>query len=358
VRICVLGGIFGMPADYRAAVTHTPETVLAAGLRARGHDVVEHGHRGPFRLQGFDVVHVHHLALGAVVAASEHPPVRLAYTSHWLRHRRLPRRAAARYVVARADAVVALSETEARWQQEAYPGVSARQAVIANGIDEDVFAFREPRPPAPGEPWRLLYVGQLSRFKGVHFLLQALALIDSSLPVELDLAYQVDFEEDALRREAASLNVREVRFLGPKTPAELARLYAAAHVLVLPSTGEALPSVISEAAFVGRPAVATDVGAVREQVADFGEVVAPRDPAALAAALTRVLSGYDRFVRDARPASERTRRRYSVAAMIDGHERMYEALARRTPPTRSRAGSVVDASVRLALRAGGRRFRT
>ena len=42
-------------------------------------------------------------------------------------------------------------------------------------------------------------------------------------------------------------------------------------------------------AFVGRPAVATDVGAVSEQVGGFGEVVPPRDPAALRDALTSVL---------------------------------------------------------------------
>jgi glycosyltransferase involved in cell wall biosynthesis len=265
------------------------------------------------------------------------------------------RRAAARYVFARADALVALSETEARWQRETYQAVPARQEVIPNGIDESIFRFRESRLPAPGEPWRLLYVGQLRRFKRVDVLLRALSLLDRSLAVELDLAYQVDTEEAALRQDVERLGLRGVRFLGRRTPSELARLYTDAHMFVLPSTGEALPSVVSESMFVGRPVVATDVGAVREQVADFGEVVAPRDPAALAGAITRVLRDYDRYAREAPTVAERTRARYSITSMIDAHERLYERLAEGTRPERSHLEAVVDGFARLTLRARGSR---
>jgi glycosyltransferase involved in cell wall biosynthesis len=350
MRICLVGGIFGKSPEYRRVVTTTPETVLSVGLRARGHTVVEHGHAPPFNLHGYDVVHVHHLAAGAVAAASARPVERIAFTAHWLRHADRHRRVAMRYVMKRADAVVALSGTEAHWQRSEFHGVATRQHVIPNGIDPDIFRFVPARMPEAGEPWRLLFAGQLARFKGVEFLLRALALLDPKLVVELDLVYQVDTEEATLRREAGQLGLERVRFLGARSPAELAQLYATAHVFVLPSTGEALPSVISEAMLVGRPVVGTSVGAVREQVGDFGEVVAPRDPVALARAIAGVLNGYASYAAVARERSDAAVSRYSVEVMVAAHELMYERMMALPMPARSRGQDALDGLARLALR--------
>jgi len=346
MRILLVGGIFGKSPEYRRVVTTTPETVLSAGLRARGHDIVEQPHAGPYAIRGFDLVHVHHLADGALEVASASPPVRFAFTSHWLRHDWATRRLAAKYVLARAGAVVALSETEAGWQRGEYLGVAARQYVIPNGIDETTFRFRAPRAPEPGAPWRLLFVGQLAAFKGVDVLLQALALLPRTVPTRVELAYHVDAEEANLRSQAERLGLANVHFLGARSPADLAEDYARAHIFVLPSYGEALPSVISEAMFVGRPVIATDVGGVREQVGDFGQVVAPGDPPALAAALRTIIDDYERYMAQAPVAAQRAVDRYSLTTMVSAHEEMYRALIRRTPTRRP-----LDAALDGALRA-------
>jgi glycosyltransferase involved in cell wall biosynthesis len=184
--------------------------------------------------------------------------------------------------------------------------------------------------------------------KGVEFLLTAISMLDPALDVALDLVYQVPTEEPALRRQAEQLGLRRVRFLGARPPAELARVYAGSHLLVLPSVTEALPSVVSEALFVGRPVVATDVGAVAEQVGDFGQIVAPRDPVALARAIEGILAGYDGYVSASADASRAAVARYSVGAMVDGHERMYARLAEIEPAQRGAAARVGDGAVRLA----------
>ena len=360
MRICLIGGIFGKPASYRAAVTATPETTLADGLRLRGHTVDTYGQdRAPGDLTDVDVVHAHHLARGTLHAAARRRRSRLVFTSHWFEHTSAVRRIAHRYVLSRADASIVLSRTEADWQHRTFPMISQAPRVIANGIDDSVFEFAPPpAAPQPGEPWRLLFVGQLSRFKGVHLLLDALAELTPRLPVELQLVYQVSTEKAALDAQARRLALSRVRFLGPRTPAELAALYASSHVLVLPSTGEALPLVISEALLVGRPVIGTDVGAVREQIGDYGAVVAPGDPQALARALEEVCATYQRLTDRAAAVSSAARSRYSVAAMLDAHEALYAELIERGR-LRTRRDDLVDAAVRLALFVDGRRgFRT
>jgi D-inositol-3-phosphate glycosyltransferase len=350
VRILLVGGIFGKPAEYRRLMTHTPETVLAQGLRARGHEVVEHGQMPPFALHGHDVAHVHHLAAGAVAAVAASPPIRVAFTGHDFRPGTPSRRAAMRYVMRRADAVVALSRVEALRQQDELRAVKSHQYVIPNGIDATLFRFAPAQMPGTNEPWRLLFVGQLERLKGVVFLLRALTLLDPALSVQLDLVYQVDTEEETLSSEVERLGLERVHFLGARSSSELAQLYACSHLLVIPSTREALPSVVSEAMLVGRPVVGTNVGGIGEQVGEYGEVVPPRDPVALAAAISRVLKGYARYARIAQEISDAALRRYSIHAMVTAHERMYEKMMEFQPAPKL-LGGAPDALTRLGLRA-------
>jgi glycosyltransferase involved in cell wall biosynthesis len=350
MRILLVGGIFGKPAEYRRLITHTPESVLAEGLRKRGHEVAEQGHIPPFGLHGHDVVHVHHLAAGAVAAIAASPPIRVAFTGHDFRPETLSRRVAMRYVMRRADAVVALSGVEAHRQQDEFHVEKGHQYVIPNGIDATLFRFAPTQMPGTDEPWRLLFVGQLERLKGVVFLLRALTLLDPALSVQLDLAYQVDTEEKSLRSEVERLGLERVHFLGSRSSSELAQLYASSHVLVLPSTREALPSVVSEAMLVGRPVVGTNVGGVSEQIGEYGEVVPPRDPVALATAISRVLTRYAHYARTAREISDAALRRYSIDAMVTAHECMYEKMME-LPSAHKPLGGAPDTMTRLGLRA-------
>ena len=85
---------------------------------------------------------------------------------------------------------------------------------------------------------------------------------------------------------------------------ELERLFARAAVVVCPSHREGFGVVCAEAMAHGRPVVATAVGGLRDLVVDgeTGLLVPPRDPAALRAALERLL-GDRRAPWPARPGS-------------------------------------------------------
>ena len=72
---------------------------------------------------------------------------------------------------------------------------------------------------------------------------------------------------------------------------DMARVFADAHVVCLPSYREGLPKVLIEAAACGRPIVTTDVPGCREVVRheENGLLVPPRDSMALGAALRRLI---------------------------------------------------------------------
>ncbi len=349
MRICLVGGIFDKDRAYQQVVRITPETTLLSGLRERGHHIVAQGHYGAPTFDAFDVVHVHHFSWGALAAASHPTHARFVYTHHGMATDSLGRRIALRRVMRAADAVIALTPTEAAWQRNCLRVSSDRQHVIPNGIDETLFV-PAPTPAVPGPPWRLLYVGQLIPLKGVSILFQACAQLAAQHPVVLRLAYQVDSDLPLLRKQARALGLH-VDFLPMQTPEQLATLYADSHVVVLPSLSEALPAVISEAMMVGRPVVATEVGGIPDQLGGLGRLVRPNDVTALAEGLADVLAHYSEWSGRARKTCARARERFGASAMVSRHEDLYEAVLARpraaTPP-------VADAVIYLGARAATR----
>lgn len=339
MRVLLVGGIYGKSASYRSMVGPTPETALELGLRARGHEVTVQSHHGPFRRDGADIVHVHHLSYGAVAAVDSARP--FVFTAHLFREMTALRRAALRFVVTSADASVVLSESERQWQLRVAPGNTPRP-VIPNGVDPRVFRFR---PPVPRQQTlRLLYVGQLIPLKGLDYLFHALATVSREVDVSLRLVYQVDDEERRLRQLATDLGL-DVDFLGARRLEQLAELYAECHALVLPSTTEALPSVVTEAIFVGRPVIATDVGGVAGQVGDFGRVVPARSVPALADAICELVADLDALAARAARASASAVARHSLEAMAEAHERLYQRLVETRRATRLTPGRIAIATL-------------
>jgi glycosyltransferase involved in cell wall biosynthesis len=337
MRIALIGGIYGKDEAFRSTLRSTPETLLEHGLRARGHEADTFSHYTAFDARRFNVIHVHHLGYGATRVAMDNSDAAFVYTSSdglamagmLGRHRRI----AARFVMSRADAVVALSRAEADFQQRSYPLAGALHRVITNGIDVTNYTYARNNPAGKGRPWQLLYAGQLIALKNVDVLLRALVLIKQ--PVELALVYHNSALEIPLRKLAGDLGLTsKVHFVGPKPPQELAAIYQGADVLVLPSAGEALPSVVTEAMICGTPVVATDVGGVREQLGGYGVCVSPGRPDELATAILYVLDHYEQFAERGAPASAYAKGQFSIESMVDRHLELYANLLDQKGPRR------------------------
>jgi teichuronic acid biosynthesis glycosyltransferase TuaC len=171
---------------------------------------------------------------------------------------------------------------------------------IYNGVDFTIF-----HPPAEGERHAerqaldlpefapvILFVGNFLPIKNPHLLLDAYVRIVASpklASTRLVLIGGGPLEAE-LRARAAELRA-PVTFAGRLDADGVARAMRAATVLALPSDNEGVPNVVLEAFASGLPVVASRVGGIAEvHRHDFlGQLVPPRDPAALAAALSATL---------------------------------------------------------------------
>jgi glycosyltransferase involved in cell wall biosynthesis len=352
MRIALIGGIYGKPESFRRTFQFTPETILERGLKVRGHEVVTFDHYASIDAVQFDVVHVHHFSYGAPRLAADSSDTPFAYTSHhgaaMGSSTGLSRQITARFVMSRADAVVALSDAEANFQRRSYKLAGALHRVIPNGIDATSYSYARNNAAGKNRPWQLLYVGQLVALKNVDVLLRAMTRIKQ--PVEFELVYHNSTLEIPLKKLAVELGLNErVRFLGPKSPRELAAIYQRADIFVLPSAAEALPSVVTEAMLCGTPIVATDVGGVREQLGGYGVCVSPGRTDELTAAITCVLERYDEFAARSETASAYAREQFSIESMVDRHLGLYADLLEKKGPRRRHLPSQIPLNAVLKI---------
>lgn len=170
----------------------------------------------------------------------------------------------------------------------------------------------------------VLFVGRLVPYKGVDVLLEGLAGLEACGLIVGDGPQRTALEARA--RELGILG--RVKFLGSVADVELAALYRACDVFVLPSVTrqEAFGVVQLEAMAAGKPVVSTDLGTGVGWVNRHGEtgyVVPPADPVALREALRRLLAdpALQKSMGDA--AAARVRATFTLERMIDDTLALY-----------------------------------
>ncbi len=160
----------------------------------------------------------------------------------------------------------------------------------------------------PGEDGYLLYVGQLSRHKGVDVLIDAYRRLPSPPPlVMLGTPHPTSPAPESL---PAGVTMRTSVAHG----SVIAAMVRAA-CLVVPSVWpEPFPMTVSEAQNCGVPVIASAVGGIPEQVLDgeTGWLVPAADDRALAGRLTELLASGDR-ARAMGQAGRRHGRRFTAA---------------------------------------------
>ena len=246
-----------------------------------------------------------------------------------------------------AARVIAVSKGMRADVQQAYPAIDPeRIAVVYNGIDPAAY---KPDPSRrvldalgvdPARPY-VAFVGRVTRQKGLPVLLEAAAQLRPQAQLVL-LAGAADTAELGAEVDRLVAGLRETRsgviWVDRMLPRpDVAQVLTHAAAFVCPSIYEPLGIVNLEAMACATAVVASAVGGIPEVVEDgqTGLLVPPSDPAALAAALNRLLDDPDLAVRMGTAGRERAIAEFSWRAIAEQTVSLYESvLAGRTASPR------------------------
>lgn len=206
-----------------------------------------------------------------------------------------------------------------------------RVHLIRNGID--LARFERPRARAAlraelgtsPDTVAIACVANLIPYKGHADLIDALARMPRDPPWELWCAGRDDGIGRALADRAAGLGGR-VKFLGARD--DVPDLLAAADIGVLASHEEGFPNAVLEAMAARLPVVATRAGGIPEAIDDgkTGLLVPVRDPAALGAALVRLIGDAALRRRMGAEGRARVEAEFALDACAVAYARLYRSI--------------------------------
>jgi glycosyltransferase involved in cell wall biosynthesis len=252
----------------------------------------------------FDVLHVHGMSptitdLGILVGKLRRKPVVVTYhndaesTLEWgiAKYAATGYAILARSILGLADSIVCATRSYAQ-TSSVLKHFAGKFEVISLGVDASRFGKMEPKPSHSMKK-KVLFVGQLKDYKGVGFLIDAIAKVRRR---GQDVVLMVAGDGPSytkLRLQAESLGLGEaVRFLGNVDEATLVNLYDSCDMVVLPSVSrrEAFGLVQLEATAAGKAVVASDIPGVSDVTKAVGGYLAkPQDADSLALQIENVL---------------------------------------------------------------------
>ncbi len=240
-----------------------------------------------------------------------------------------------RQVLRRADLIIASSPNYIA-TSPFLQVVKEKCRVVPLGIDTNRFLSHNPARVAeiqsqfPG--FRLLFVGRLRYYKGLQYLLEALAMVSPTIRL---IIVGIGPMETSLREQVARLGLGvRVSFVLEVSDAELPDFYAAAEAFVLPSCerSEAFGLVQVEAMAAGLPVISTELGTGTSYVNlhnQTGLVVPPANPTELAQAINMLATQPQLRLTLGTKARERVIQEFSLAKMARGVEEIYRELIKK-----------------------------
>jgi len=294
------------------------------------------------RQMRFDALHFHTpnpVGALAILAARRREPIVVTHHSDIVRQRLLgvAATAAQAALYRRASALVAATPKHIE-HSPVLRRFESKSRVIHFPIDASPYVdapshWDAELPPTWQSSPLVLFVGRLVYYKGVDVLLEALRLTEGARLAVVGVGPLAP----RLVELAARLGIADrVVFLGAVSADRLRAMYKCARFLVLPSvaSSEAFGMVQLEAMAAGRPVIATDLRSGVPYVNQHGVtglIVPPRDPGALAAAMTSLLDNESRAQALGHAAQQRVLAEFDVDKVVDAHVALYEGLPRMAP---------------------------
>ena len=171
----------------------------------------------------------------------------------------------------------------------------------------------------------ILFLGRLTRDKGIPELVDAFARLDEQIPnVRLMLAGCFE-EEDPLPPETRRRLEKHSHIVFVGAFQDTPTVYAAADIVVLPSHREGLPTVVLEAQAAGKPVVGASATGIVDVITDgeTGLLFPVGDAAALVKALRRLITDNALARKIEIAAQERVNREFQQGQVWDALYRAY-----------------------------------
>jgi glycosyltransferase involved in cell wall biosynthesis len=286
------------------------------------------------RRERTDVLHAHSFgqnAWASVIGRLTRVPAVIAHEHNWAFAGRALRPVIDRELISRfASSMIVVSQEARRRMIEVERIAPERLVLLPNGI--------RTLPPGDGGAVRAeLGIGRddpvigtvciLRSEKALDVLVRAAALLVRDAPRLRVLIVGEGPERARLEALVEQLGLEDrVLLTGART--DVPDVLAAMDVAVLSSDYEGIPLSILEFMDAGKPIVATHVGGVPEVVEDgvHGLLVPPRNEAALAAAIGRLLRDTDAAQELGARARDRCRREFSLDGTVERLQQLYERL--------------------------------
>ncbi len=227
----------------------------------------------------------------------------------------------------RADTVIALCAQAAQEAERA--GIPPEKIVtIYNGVDIDSVPEQ-----AHKDPLTVVFVGRLTRSKGIHILLEAFARLSREHAEAHLLIVGEGPQKKALESQARDLGVgAQVTFTGEAV--DVFSFLQRASVFVLPSFSEGLSNAVLEAMACSLPVVATDCGGTPEIIThgSNGILVGPGSADQIYSAIKKIIADRD-FARSlGKNARDTVAGTFSINAAADRYCDLYRSLLNSDAP--------------------------
>lgn len=272
-----------------------------------------------------DVLVSTHVSLNLLVARFARPgTVTVAQEHLYFDHYKGPVQEEIKRAYGAFDAVVTITEADARVYREAIPDHADKVECIPNSI---------PANPAGRSPLTepvIMTGGRLTGMKGFDILVEAFGEIAHRYPDWSVRIYGRGRDRKKLQRLIGEYGLRgRIKLMGAVAP--LDQEWHRASIAAVPSRFEPFGLVIVEAMAAGMPVVCTSVKHGPKEIVEDGRnglLVPPKNPAELGGALARLMED-EELRRSLADGGAETARTFEPAQVVGLHEALFERLVKR-----------------------------
>lgn len=210
-----------------------------------------------------------------------------------------------------------------------------RWVILFNGFEPERFKVADPDEVQMlrrkfGLPGDAVILGTAARYdpmKGYHILVNAARRVidNTSEKIRFVLVGKGVNSANSDLVQMISNNRLEDNFILLDERKDIPEILSMLDIYISPSLGEGFPNVIGEAMCCGVPCVATDTGESKRLVSDYGVIVPPDDPAALAEGILTMLSQDDRRALGLR-GRKYIEENFHIQRIADQYESLYREL--------------------------------